>query len=371
MPRDITLALAGHAPNRPSNVQTQLEDLLVLGTPDEDGYYDKPDRWGTITIYALLTDGTVPEGLEAALNIAGSIGDPDEGDVKLCIVTDDITGRVAKWAKVADTVEEADDPISHLVAALANSRKPVLLINWDDSDADDDELIRQAHATGKIRVEDFVMGRSQILPNDDGEEPQPEPEAEPEEEEEAPARRRTSRRRAQELEEPEEELEEELPAAPEPQEEPQAAATSSLEEELAAAHRQQDMQSTIAVGTIGVSSEALRDILDKVVRLTFFLQAQDTANAARQLADVEWAPLTCDAMAAEESLAQLLQQAEPYEAVVAATDRPAAKKAASKGRRKVVWDDDASEWKPAGRGRTRSGVRVGWMDADGNITEEP
>jgi hypothetical protein len=363
VPRDITLALAGHAPNRPSNVQTQLEDLLVLGTPDKDGYYDKPDRWGTVTIYALLTDGAVPEGMEAALNLAASIGDPDAGDVKLCIVTDDVSGRVAKWAKVADSVEEVDDPISHLVATLANSRKPVLLINWDQTDADDDELIRQAHATG-IRVEDFVMGRSEILPGE--EEPQPEPE----EEEEAPAPRRTSRRRAQELEEPEEELEEEAPAAPQPQEEPQAAAASSLEEELAAAHRQQDMQSTIAVGTIGVPSEALRDILDKVSRTTFFLQAQDTANAARQLADVEWAPLTRDAMEAEESLAELLQQAEPYEAAVTATDKPAAKKAA-KARRKVVWDDDASEWKPAGRGRTRSGVRVGWMDADGNITEEP
>jgi hypothetical protein len=370
VPTDLTLAFAGHAPNHENNVRYELADALCLASPDEDGYYDKPDRWRTITFYVLLTDGQVPKGLEMTLDLLASIGDPEVGDVQLHIVTDKSTGRIAKWAKTADSVEEDDDPIARLVSILSNSPNPRLLINRDDTDPDDEELLRQAWAAG-IRVEDFVMGRSEIPP-DEEDEPEPEPEPEPEEEEPAP-RRRTSRRRAEELEEQEEELEDEPPAASRQQEEPQASTPSiqeeTLEEEIAAAARQQQtVQSAIAIGTIAVSSEGLREILNEVSHVSFYLQAQDTAAAARVREDVRWAPVTVSIMSAEEALASLLQQGEPYDAVVKATTKTAPKKSAE--RKKVVWDEDAREWKPAGRGRTRRGVRIGWMDTDGNVTEE-
>lgn len=366
MPTDLTLAFAGHAPNRKANIESLLEDWLHLASPDKDGYYDKPSRWGEITLYGILTDGQVPKGLQPALHMALSIGDLDAG-VRVILITDKITGDVQRWAEAVDEVQEVDDPLSHLVSQLANGPRPHLFINWDEKDADDSELIRQAHEHANIKVSDLAQGLVQILPGED--EAEAEPEA-PVEEEPEPPRRKSSRRRDQELEEQEEELEDQAPPAQEPQEEPQASEPSTLEEEVAAAKHQQDMQSAIAVGTVTVASEALREILHQVGRASFYLQAQDTAQATLQLADVGWSPLTVDLMAAEEALANLLEQGEPYNAVVEATQKSAPKKPGSKDRRKVVWDDDANEWKPAGRGRTRRGVRVGWMDADGNVTEE-
>jgi hypothetical protein len=362
VPTDITLAFAGHAPNHANNVRYELADALYLASPDEDGFYDKPDRWRTITFYVLLTDGQVPEGLETTLNMLADIGDPDRGDVQLHIVTDKSSGRIAKWGRTADTVEEHDDPIARLISILSDASNPRLLINYDGTDADDEELLRQAWAAS-IRVEDFVMGRTELLPN---EEEQPAPEPEPEEQEDPePPRRRASRRPAEELEEREEELEDAAPA----QEEPQVTEVETLEEEVAAAHRAQDMQSTIAVGTIEVSSETLRQILSKIGHASFYLQSQDTANAARRLEDVRWAPLTTEVMQAEDALYKLLYPGELYADAVKATEKAAPKKQQGQ-RKKVVWDEDAGEWKPAGRGRTRRGIRTGWMDVDGTVTEE-
>ncbi|MFE9834049.1 hypothetical protein ACFYP4_02700 [Streptomyces sp. NPDC005551] len=370
MPTDITIAFGGHAANARPNVEALLSDWLRLGSPDREGYYDKPDRWGKITFYALLADGVVPDGLKHAMRMASSIGDLDDG-VAFEIVTDTVTADVEKWAEAADKVHEVEDPFKHLVALLGEASRPYLFINWDEEDADDEELIKLCHENPDIRVSDLVNGLGQIVPDArDEEEPQDEPEEE--EPEEKPARRsgKSRSRAVEELEAPEEELDETPAKAQASTVKASEAAPQSLEEDVAAAKRAEPAQSTLAVGEITVDSNRLRDVLVAISRTTFYLQSQDTANAARALTEVVFSPLTVDLVAAEETLAGLLEGETKYDEVVKATAKPAKGKPALEAGKKVIWDEDGGTWKPAPRGRKRSGTRVGIVQDDGSVLEE-
>jgi hypothetical protein len=357
VPKDLTLAFAGHAPNTRRNIEYLLADWLSLGTPDGEGYYDKPDRYGHITIYMLLTDGQVPAGLKPALNLAVSIE-----DVELHLVTDEVTGAVAEWTDSVDHVHEPDDPFEFLIGELSGIPSPYLLINWDEKDADDEQLIKLAHQSGKIKVVDLVQGLAEIRPDEEDQEPEPEPER--------PIRKpaKPQREEVEELDPEEEELDDTSePVTSTPRksaEKPQVGPTSTLEDDVAAAHR--EMQTTIAVGEVTVPAELLREAVYLLDRAGYFMRATDATTAAKNLADdVAYSPLTQALGDKVKELNLVLHPELDYEKTPAlkATKKPAGKPT------KVVWDEDAQEWKKAGRGRLRAGTRVGFMDEDGNVIE--
>lgn len=354
---DLTIALAGHATNTVENTTFLLSEWLDLGAPDE-GYYAKPGRWGHITILWLLTDGEVPEGLAPALDLTAHIE-----DTSVHLITDRVTGPITRWARLADDVSEVEDPLDCLIRNLADARAATLFISWDEEDADDEKLINLAHAHKSIRVSDLVLGLSEILPGEDESETAP-----PSIQDDPPRRRRTDQDAPTELNEQPEELEAEAEAPTEvaPAAPSNAPPASTLEEEVAAAKRG-ITQSTIAMGDIKVSADYLRDLVHTVERAAFFMRAHDAQNAAKNLAtDTKYSPLTEALCNSVESLNELLSPELAYEETVSKPTKPKGKAGKPV---KVVWDADAQTWNRAGRGRTRAGVRVGWMDEDGHVTE--
>lgn len=365
MPTDLTVAIAGHAPNTTRNIEMLLDDRLKLGAPDKSGYYSKPDRFGQITVYALLTDGVIPDGLKPALNIL-----PFIDGVRFVIITDAVQGDIAKWTDSADRIDVVDDPFEFLISKLADAPSPQLYINWDDSDADDEKLVQLALKTEKITVRDLVEGLVEIVPDEE----EPEPEQEPEEEE-PPAPEKRARKRQELLEEEPEELEEEpappLPEIEKKQEDPQVTATSrqpvkpssTLEDEVATAHR---AQGTLPVeDTYTLTRAQVEDIFNTLQTASCFLQLTDRLENLRLGDDAKRSSkLTNEVTWASERVRAVLFPEVPYEKALADA-KPA--KAADDKRYKVVWDEDTTEWKKAGRGRTRAGVRVAWMDSAGNV----
>lgn len=377
MPRDLTLAVAGHAKNTKLNIELLLRDRLHLGAPDKKGYYDKPDRYGALNVYFLLTDGEIPAGLKPALHLLSGI-DP----VNLTLITDEVTGDIAQWAEAVDDVQEVDEPLTALIENLADSPNPYLYVNWDESDVDDEQLIQLAHATGKIKVADLVQGLSELLPDEESDE-QEDPEPEPQKDEKPTSRRRKpAKEEPEDLEESEENLPEDpaktLPAAEKSEEKPQvngpstsSQEPSTLEEEVAAAAREvKTSQITLPVGeTVTVPTTLANRLYEVLNTAGDYLLYLDHLNALKNMADTTLkSPLTEALAGAAEEVRQLLYAEVPYSQTVPAPEKP--KKSAATGKTaRVVWDEDAGEWKKAGRGRVRAGVRTGVMDEDGNVTE--
>lgn len=367
VPTDITVAVAGHGPNTQPNIEALLGDWLRLAAPDGEGYYTKPDHLGTLTFYALLADGTIPDGLKPALHMLASID-----GARLELVTDNVQGDVAKWAKVADKTQEVDDPYEFVINELASAKRAHLLINWNEVDADDEELINLAHERG-VRVLDLVNGLALIQRA----EPEDEAEAEPEPEESEPTQTRATRkapsRQVEELEEAPEELEDEAAPQPEkPQANPLPAPSedpSTLEEEVSAAKR---TQTTIAVGEVTVDTELLRETSHVLGKAAYFMRAIDAQNAAKNLAETQYSPLTQALMDSVQGLERVLNPEVDYDQALPAPAKPAkAQKSVLEPGRKVVWDEDEEAWKPAARGRRRAGTRVGVVGDDGNVIEQP
>lgn len=366
MPTDLTIAFAGHAANAKSNVNSLVSDFLHLGSPDSEGYFEKPDRWGKLAFYILAPDKTLPDGLKHALNLALSI----EGGKVYLVTGKDAGDELTAYGEYVDKILSFDDPLSELADILSDAPRPNLFMNWDEADADDEMMINLAHRYVEvIRVSDLVQGLTSIVPDivdeADGVDIEETPEPEPEEEE-RPARRSRSRKpQTEELNEEQEDLDETQPVkekTPEPE-------PTTLEEEISAAQRA-TTQSAIAVGDVTVSTDLLRDVLSALSAAGFYMDAVDTVNATKNLADLRRSPLTEELHKQAAALNSALSAEEPYEKAVrdTASEKPKQKPAGKTT--KVVWDEDASEWKKAGRGRPRAGARTGSMDAEGNVTED-
>lgn len=345
---DLTAAFAGHAPNARQNIRSLVSDFLHLGSPDREGYYETPDRWGKLAFYVLALEDDLPAALKTCLDLALSI---DGSTVYIVTGTTTVAAIDDAYGEYVDKILAYDDPMAELIDILSDQPRPHLLINWDPADADDEHLIALAHQQSHITVSDLVMGRTEILPNNSEDPEEPEPEKE-----ERPSRRRARRKEPEELEEEPEELEE---------------TPSTLEEEVSAAHRATGAtQSTIATGDITVPADQLRDVLGALDTATYYMQAVDNANATKNLADqVVYSPLTQQLETQSQSLYQLLNPLEPYEKSLQKTTQEQPKKKPSGKGTRVIWDEDAQEWKKAGRGRPRAGARTGLMDDDGNVTE--
>lgn len=338
---DLTLAVAGHAPNSRRNVDSLLSDWLQLGAPDVEGYYPRLDRYKNVTIYALLTEGTVPPGLKHALDIL-----PFIDGARFEIFTDARKGDIAKWD--ADEIHVVQDPYEAFVVALSEARSPRLLINWLDTDADDEKVIKLAHDTGKIRVLDLVEGLVEIAP-DPPEAPEPEvPVDEPP----------VKRRRREPIEEPKEELDDTPEPAPSP---PVVAVTETPAEPV---------QTTIPVEEHYTITRELAEQL-YVALITAadyhnFGDQQAAILAGKALETAERSPLTHELTNVAELLRAILYGEVPY-AMTGSSVSPRQKTGAKPV--KVIWDEESKEWRKAGRGRTRAGTRVGMMDESGTVVE--
>ncbi|MFJ1700383.1 hypothetical protein ACIOHC_35930 [Streptomyces sp. NPDC088252] len=365
MPTDLTIAFAGQAANAKSNVNALVSDFLHLGSPDSEGYFEKPDRWGTLTFYVLAPDETLPlpDGLKHALNTVLSIEDS-----KIYLLTGKNPGdELARYDAYVDKILSFDDPLSELIDILSEAPRPHLLMNWDEADADDEQLINLAHQHTTIRVADLVQGLTAIVP-DIEDEPEEEESPEPEPEERPARRGRNRKQEPEELDEEQEDLDEK-PTRPVPEQTPKPAA-ATLEEEISTAQRA-ITQSAIAVGDVTVPADLLREVLAVLTAAGVYMSATDTANAAKNLAgDVRHSPLTEELGKQAEALSAALRTEESYEKALKDTAPEKAKRKPAGKAAKVVWDDDAQEWKKAGRGRPRAGARTGFMDAEGNVTED-
>ncbi|MFE6739789.1 hypothetical protein [Streptomyces tubercidicus] len=359
MPYDITIGLAGHAPNTAANVTALLEDFLHLGTPDSEGYYAQPTRWENVSIYLMLTDGTVPSGLEHAARLAASID-----GAELHLVTDEVSTSIKAWAECCDSVSEVADPLEYLVHRL-DSAHGVLCVAWDETDADDTELISLAHSRDHVTVRNLVQGLVEIVPGD--EDPPDQPAAPEEAKAETPARRRRTSppvSSGTDLDETPQEVEEQPPPDELTHEEPQAATASTLEEDVAQARRARDAQTTIAVGAIAVDAAVLAELARVVDRAAFYMRAVDATNAAKNLAAETVPSPLAEALGNQvQVINSLLYPELAYED----TFPKAEKKRASGKRHKVVLDEESGKWQKAGRGRTRAGVKTGWMGDDGIV----
>lgn len=357
---DLTLAVAGHADNRPANVEALLSDRLRLGAPDADGFYPKPDRYRNLTFYALLTDGQVPQGLKPALKLLWDVsGSTFE------IVTDDVAGDVVKWAAEADDVHVAADPAEKLISLLSAARSSQLLINWDERDADDERLIQLAHAAPTITVRDLVEGLVEIVHDD------PEPAPQPPE----PAGRRRKAREV--LEEQPEELED--PPVPDeaPQEETPEEPQVSTPSHTPAPQEAAAKPVPAAQVTLPTAAEYTlpRELVEQAYGALVsaadyhnYLDSMDAIHAGKALDALERSPLTHDLANTAEMLRAVLYQEVPYAVVQGDAARKKTPAPATAGR--VVWDEAAQEWRKAGRGRIRAGTRTGTMDAAGNVRED-
>lgn len=344
----LTMAIAGHAENDPVNVKMLLSDWLRLGAPDREGYYDKSSVYDTITLYALLTEDAIPQGLKGVLDILPFVDGVQFEIVTGRTVTDG--SDVDKWSATADDTHTVDDPLEYTISLLEKARVKRLLINWDESDADDDLLIRRAH-TGSIPVYDLVYGMTEITPDNPELESAPAPEPEPEQPK--PKTRRT-RRMAEELREEPEELPDTSPDVTEPQ----AQAPSGPEE---------PKQMTIATGEITIPANTLREIVTTLDRAALYLRAVDAQEAARHLKEVkENSPLATALGEHVKGLNMLLHPELNYSSVVAKQKSANPWGVATK----VIWDDEKQEWKKAGRGRVRAGTRTGMMDIAGIVRED-
>ncbi|MFD4858445.1 hypothetical protein [Streptomyces atratus] len=367
MPTDLTIAFAGHAANARSNVTALVSDFLHLGSPDSEGYFEKPDRWGKLAFYFLAPDKNLPDGLKYSINLALSV---ENGKVYL-VTGKDAGDEVTAYGEYVDKILSFDDPLSELVDILSEAPHPNLFMNWDESDADDEQLINLAHQHDLIRVSDLVQGLTAIVPDivdDDDEEGEVEETSEPEPEPEVearPARRSRSRKaETEELNEEQEDLDETQPVKKAP-----GPVVPTLEEEISAAQRAAT-QSAIAVGNVTVSADLLRDVLNALSAAGVYMSAVDTVNATKNLADLRLSPLTEELHKQAEVLNTALHAEESYEKAVRDTAPEKSKQKPAGKTTRVILDEDSGEWKKAGRGRPRAGARTGSMDAEGNVTED-
>ncbi|MFH9606846.1 hypothetical protein [Streptomyces sp. NPDC017448] len=355
MPRDLTVAFAGHAPTSKSNVTALLGDFLHLASPDAQGYYEKPERWGEILFYVLATEATLPEGVKHSLNFALSV---EEAKVYL-VVPNALGDALDSYGEYVDSILRFDDPLTELVDILSDQPRPHLCVSWDESDPDDEQLINLAHQYPAIRVSDLVQGLVSIVPDTEEAETEEEQAEEPQE---TPPATASKAQAPAELDEKPKELDEKPSAAA-------AEGPSTLEGEVAAAHRAVT-QSALVVGQVEVSSELLREVHHALNAAYDYFSAIDLSNARKNLADgLLYSPLTVALHTQMQAVNALLSTSEPYREAPAASGAADKPKPAGKPV-KVIWDETAQEWKKAGRGRPRAGVRTGLMDAAGTVVED-
>lgn len=366
--KTLTVAAGGTAPLRERHLAMLVQDKLGLQGPDADGYYELPDRYDRIDVVIAASGPNLSDTTRALFDFFAMI----DGN-RITVITDDDEGDIAaELERHADELIIAKDPaqsaLDHLQEAEGTS---ITWLAWGENADPTTVRLRDLSWDAGLKVKDLCQGMFTLEPEEQVDAPeQPE-----EERQEKPApRKRAARTPREELTSSREELTSQtgksLPAPEKEQEEPQVNAPSppsSLEEDVAAAHRATEPQQlTIATGEIRVSAAALQELASILDRAAFYMRAVDAQNAAKNLAETKYSPLTEALNNAVTTLNLALYPELDYSKTLKAADKP---KDQGKGVR-VVYDEGEQNWKRAGRGRVRAGTRTGVQYEDGRVVED-
>lgn len=327
----IHIAVAGAGPVDKGTVTELLDDWLGI---DANG---KPTTDEEVLLVLPAGAEHITPAVKAVYNWSGDI-DPEVSYTAVVAQTLDKASKVVRdnaESAVPARDEEVYTVLGRTLAERDGDR--YLLVAGDEGDEELLDLVAYAHDED-IAVLDLRDALKQINPAEPEEaEPETEPEVEPEPE------------AADETEETEEEPCEggtqtlvplpEQPEAVEPEE--------TLETEVAAAHRE-----TVTIERYQPPNADVIEVLTAVVR---HLRLVDESNAAANLAEVRYRPITALAIKGLEAVkADSVKDAAPVD--LAEAVEPPAKRPTGKVRKEWL-NPKTSEWEPL-RGRPRKDVEI-------------
>lgn len=335
MSESITIAVAGSGATTEANLADLLNDFLGFGAEDAEGFYSESDKDVTL----ILPAGTGWSNKELHKVVEWSA----KADLPYFVVandkdTDKPKGFVAKTLADAQEVKEVTDVGVELIEALndlgdENADRYLVLLFGEDEDGPGEniEALLEYALDNNVVVKDLTQGLDDIkfTEEDASGHIQPGPDPEPEAEPARPARGRRGAAQEQKVEE--EPLAEEpakvsadeaRAAAKKAKEEGEAKKAEVLAKTDAALKETSDLphdrqtESSLDTGSVLVQTEALTTILEVVKYATTYFGAEDTTNAAVNLAPtVQYRPLTVALAEAQDFLRSLLGQDTPSEAV--------------------------------------------------------
>jgi hypothetical protein len=330
----IHIAVAGYGPVEKGTVTELFDDWLGI---DSKG---RPTNDDEVQLVLPAAADHVTPAVKAVYNWSGEV-DPEVPYTAVVAQTLDKASKVIRdnaESAVPARDEEVYTVLGRTLAERDGDR--YLVVAGDEGDDDLRDLVEYAHGED-ITVLDLRDALKQINP------PEPETDAEESAEE--------GEDQTDDAETPEEEVEADgepceggtQTLVPLPEQPPAAEPEETLEEEVAAARRD-----VVHIERYRQPNEDVVEVLEAVVR---HLRLVDESNAAANLAEVRYRPITALAIKGLEKVkGSAVQAAEPVN--LAEAVEPPAKRAVGKVR-KEWFNPETQQWEPL-RGRPRKDVEI-------------
>ncbi|WP_063728965.1 hypothetical protein [Streptomyces sp. RTd22] len=324
------IAVAGAGPVNRDTVYELLDDWLGI---DANG---KPTTDNEVLLVIPAAAERVTPAVKVVYNWSGNVN-PEVPYTAIVAQTLDKASKVIR-DNAEDAVPARDDELYTVLGRTLAERDGgrYLLVAGDEGDDELRDLVDYA-LDEDITVLDLRDALKQITPP----EPEPEETQQEDEPEEGAA--------AEDAEEPCKGGTQTLvplpeqPAADEPAE--------TLEDEVAAAHRQMTTTQAADAG----------DVVDVLEAVVAHLRLVDESNAAANLAEIRYRPITALAMKGLEKAKQAVRGAQRTNALADEESAPAAEKPAKRpttGKVRKEWlNPKTNEWEPL-RGRPRRNVQI-------------
>jgi hypothetical protein len=330
----IHIAVAGYGPVEKGTVTELFDDWLGI---DSKG---RPTNDDEVQLVLPAAADHVTPAVKAVYNWSGEV-DPEVPYTAVVAQTLDKASKVIRdnaESAVPARDEEVYTVLGRTLAERDGDR--YLVVAGDEGDDDLRDLVEYAHGED-ITVLDLRDALKQINP------PEPETDAEESAEE--------GEDQTDDAETPEEEVEADgepceggtQTLVPLPEQPPAAEPEETLEGEVAAARRD-----VVHIERYRQPNEDVVEVLEAVVR---HLRLVDESNAAANLAEVRYRPITALAIKGlEKAKGSAVQAAEPVN--LAEAVEPPAKRAVGKVR-KEWFNPETQQWEPL-RGRPRKDVEI-------------
>lgn len=317
----IHIAVAGAGPVDKGTVTELLDDWLGI---DANG---KPTNDEDVLLVLPAGADHITPAVKAVYNWSGDI-DPEVPYTAVVAQTLDKASKVVR-DNAEDAVPARDEEVYTVLGRTLAERDGdrYLLVAGDEGDDELLDLVAYAHDED-IAVLDLRDALKQISPAEP-EEVEPEAEGETEEVEEEPCEGGTQT------------------LVPLPEQPEAAEPEATLETEVAAAHRE-----TVTIERYQPPNADVIEVLTAVVR---HLRLVDESNAAANLAEVRYRPITALAIKGLEAVkADSVEDAAPVD-LAEAVEQPARRPS---GKVRKEWlNPKTSEWEPL-RGRPRKDVEI-------------
>lgn len=332
----IHIAVAGYGPVDKGTVTELFDDWLGI---DSKG---RPTNDDDVQLVIPAAADHVTPAVKAVYNWSGEV-DPEVPYTAVVAQALDKASKVIR-DNAESAVPARDEEVYTVLGSTLAERDGdrYLVVAGDEGDDNLRDLVEFAHGED-ITVLDLRDALKQISP------PEPEPDTEDgAEEEEGPAEDLTADAPEEEAEAEEEPCEGGTQTlVPLPEQPPAAEPEETLEEEVAAARRD-----VVHIERYRQPNEDVVEVLEAVVR---HLRLVDESNAAANLAEVRYRPITALAIKGLETVkASAVQAAEPVDPAEAA-EQPA-KRAPGKVRKEWL-NPKTQQWEPL-RGRPRKDVEI-------------